>query len=299
MAGVDMAKPNQVSTGANAVLPLAPLEYDVQWANNMVRILNFTQQQMQNPGSSRCSELTVTDRDNDTQFIVNPQELTETLTMLAKNLPASSTNLVDQQIWHDGELVKITPAGAPASELHVTTLYAVTGNITTVNSTTGNITTINSTTGNITTVNATTGTITTINSTTGNITTVNADTGNIDTLNSDTGTITTLNSTTGNITTLNTTTGTITTLGSTTANISTGNITTLNTTTGTITTLGSTTANIGTGNITTVNSTTTNATYLNGVATVSDYLRLNSIPTSPSGPSGTVWRDGSGYLRIV
>lgn len=289
-----MARPNQTSPGAFAVLPLPPLEYDVQYFNNLIRILTFTLQQVQTPGPSRTNELTVTDRDNDTQFIVNPQELAEVLTILATNLPTSSTDLPDNQIWHDGELLKITPAGAPASELHVTTLYATTGNITTVNSTTGNITTVNSTTGNITTINSTTGTITTINATTGNINTLNTTTGTITTLGS-----TTANIGTGNVTTLNTTTGTITTLGSTTANIGTGNITTLNTTTGTITTLGSTTANIGTGNITTVNSTTTNATYLNGVATVSDFLRLTSIPTSASGPSGTVWRDSSGYLRIV
>ena len=58
---------------------------------------------------SRCNTLTVTDRDRDTQFIVNPQELTETLTLIAKNLPTNSTGLVTGQIWNDSGTLKIIP----------------------------------------------------------------------------------------------------------------------------------------------------------------------------------------------
>lgn len=104
-----MAKPNQVSPGANAVLPLPPLEYDVQYFNQLIRILNFTFQQMQNPGLVRGNELTISDRDEDTQFIINPQEATETLTILAKNLPTSATGLVKNQLWNDAGTLKIIP----------------------------------------------------------------------------------------------------------------------------------------------------------------------------------------------
>lgn len=104
-----MAKPNQVSPGAFATLPLPPLEYDVQFMNQIVRILTFITRQIQNPGPINTDQLTVSDRDRDTQFIINPQELTETLTIIAKNLPTSSTGLVKGQIWNDAGTLKIIP----------------------------------------------------------------------------------------------------------------------------------------------------------------------------------------------
>jgi hypothetical protein len=100
-----MAQPARVAL--SAVLPLPPLEYDPQYFNNMVRILNFFIQQLQRGGPIQGSELTVSDRDKDTQFIVNPQELTEVLTIIATNLPTSSTGLAPGQIWNDSGTLKI------------------------------------------------------------------------------------------------------------------------------------------------------------------------------------------------
>lgn len=97
----------KTGTALSAVLPLPPLEYDVQYMNNMVRILNFFIQQSGNPGLVKGNALQVSDRDEDTQFIINPQELTETLTILAKNLPTSSTGLVKNQLWNDAGTIKI------------------------------------------------------------------------------------------------------------------------------------------------------------------------------------------------
>lgn len=102
-----MAKPNQIAPGAFAVLPLPPLEYDVQYQNQIVRVLNFMMQQINNPGPLNSNELTISDRDRDTQFIVNPQELTETLTMIAKKLPTSATGLAVGQIWNDSGTLRI------------------------------------------------------------------------------------------------------------------------------------------------------------------------------------------------
>ena len=102
-----MAKPNQTAPGAFAVLPLPPLEYDVQYQNQIVRVLTFILKQIQNPGPVKTDNLTVTDRDEDTQFTVNPQELTETLTIIAKNLPTSATGLAVGQIWNDSGTLKI------------------------------------------------------------------------------------------------------------------------------------------------------------------------------------------------
>lgn len=94
-------------TALSAVLPLPPLEYDTQYFNNMVRILNFFIQQVNNPGLVKGDALTITDRDRDTQFIINPQELTETLTMIATNLPTSATGLAVGQIWNDSGTLRI------------------------------------------------------------------------------------------------------------------------------------------------------------------------------------------------
>lgn len=97
----------KTGTSLSAVLPLPPLEYDVQYMNNLVRILNFFIQQVQNPGLVKGDALTITDRDADTQFRINPQELTETLTMIATNLPTSATGLAVGQVWNDSGTLRI------------------------------------------------------------------------------------------------------------------------------------------------------------------------------------------------
>jgi len=99
----------KTGTSLSAVLPLPPLEYDVQYMNNIVRILNFFIQQVGNPGLVKGDALTITDRDRDTQFILNPQEVTETLVWTITNLPTSSTGLVSGQVWNDSGTLKIVP----------------------------------------------------------------------------------------------------------------------------------------------------------------------------------------------
>ena len=39
------------------VLPLAPLEYDIQFQNNLVRLVNYFIEQVNNPGDVRCTSL--------------------------------------------------------------------------------------------------------------------------------------------------------------------------------------------------------------------------------------------------
>jgi hypothetical protein len=97
----------KTGTSLSAVLPLPPLEYDVQYMNNLIRILNFFIQQVNNPGLVKGDALQISDRDEDTQFIINPQELTETLSIIAKNLPTSSTGLVKGQLWNSAGTIKI------------------------------------------------------------------------------------------------------------------------------------------------------------------------------------------------
>lgn len=100
-----MATPTKPAV--SAVLPLPPLEWDVQWANNMVRILNFFIQQSANPGLVQGNALTVQDRDKDTKFTLNPNEQNETLIWIITNLPTSATGLAKGQVWNDAGTLKI------------------------------------------------------------------------------------------------------------------------------------------------------------------------------------------------
>ena len=99
----------KTGTALSAVLPLPPLEYDVQYMNNMIRILNFFIQQVGNPGLVLGNALTIEDRDKDTQFILQPNEERETLIWIMKNLPTSSTGLISGQVWNDAGVLKIIP----------------------------------------------------------------------------------------------------------------------------------------------------------------------------------------------
>lgn len=100
---------NKTGTPLSAVLPLPPLEYDVQYMNNIVRILNFFIQQVNNPGLVLGNALAIEDRDKDTRFTLQPNEERETLIWIMKNLPTSSTGLVSGQVWNDSGTLKIIP----------------------------------------------------------------------------------------------------------------------------------------------------------------------------------------------
>ena len=65
------------------VLPLAPLEYDVQYVNNLIRLLNYFIEQQDNTGSIRGSTITLT------------------------NLPTSSTGLSPGSVWNNAGTLKI------------------------------------------------------------------------------------------------------------------------------------------------------------------------------------------------
>lgn len=70
------------------VLALAPLEYDTQYLNMIVRQLNYYMQQHANPGAIAGSTLTLSD------------------------LPTSATGLPSGSVWRDvgaGNVLKIVP----------------------------------------------------------------------------------------------------------------------------------------------------------------------------------------------
>jgi hypothetical protein len=98
-----MANNNQNNA---AILPLPPLEYDVQYFNNMVRILNFWVQQQQTPGNMRGTAISLTPN-NRAQTSVAPDVVFDTLTdpkyttAIIKSLPTSATGLESGQVWVD------------------------------------------------------------------------------------------------------------------------------------------------------------------------------------------------------
>lgn len=99
---------NQSGTALSAVLPLPPLEYDVQYFNNMVRILNFFIQQVNNPGQIRGSALYLSDGDPDGDVIIDTRAMNPDQTkFIVLELPTSATGLEVGQIWNDSGTLKI------------------------------------------------------------------------------------------------------------------------------------------------------------------------------------------------
>lgn len=100
-----MANRNNVPS---PVLALPPAEYDAQYFNNMVRLLNYFIQQQDNPGSIRCSKLEVSDGDADVDVSIdamaNDNDITE---IILRELPTSATGLVQGQVWNDSGTLKI------------------------------------------------------------------------------------------------------------------------------------------------------------------------------------------------
>lgn len=77
-----MANANRVP---DPVLALAPLEYDVQYLNMIVRQLNYYIQQQANPGAVQATTLNLS------------------------QLPTSSTGLASGDVWNDSGTLKIVP----------------------------------------------------------------------------------------------------------------------------------------------------------------------------------------------
>lgn len=97
----------QTAPPLSAVLPLPPMEYDTQYMNTLVRVLNFFIQQLNNPGPLQGSTLTVQDKDRKVTFEVNPQLTSGVLTIIAPHLPTSSTGLAKGQLWNNSGVINI------------------------------------------------------------------------------------------------------------------------------------------------------------------------------------------------
>ncbi len=90
------------------VLSLPPLEYDAQYFNNMVRLLNYFITQQDNPGNMRGSKLEISDGDPDVDFLVDSKANDNViLKLVIRELPTSATGLEQGQVWNDSGTLKI------------------------------------------------------------------------------------------------------------------------------------------------------------------------------------------------
>lgn len=102
-----MANNNRVPS---PVLALPPLEYDVQYMNNMIRLLNYFIEQQNNPGNIRGSALYLSDGDGpDADVTIDTMTSDDITTFIMAELPISATGLVSGQIWRNGSVLNIIP----------------------------------------------------------------------------------------------------------------------------------------------------------------------------------------------
>lgn len=100
-----MANKNNVPS---PVLSLPPLEYDIQYMNNLVRLLNYFIEQQDNPGNMRGSKLELSDGDQDPDVIMDAMASDLDITKIVfRELPTSATGLVQGQVWNDSGTLKI------------------------------------------------------------------------------------------------------------------------------------------------------------------------------------------------
>lgn len=96
-----MATPNTTNV-PSSILPLPPLEYDVQYMNLLVRVLNFFIQQQGVPGVVRGTELQLAGKDPDSKVTMRVTAYANDITeIIFTELPTSATGLKSGQLWRD------------------------------------------------------------------------------------------------------------------------------------------------------------------------------------------------------
>lgn len=100
-----MANRNNVPS---PVLSLPPLEYDPQYFNNMIRLLNYFIEQQDNPGNIRGSKIELSDGSQSANVIIDALADDTGITKVVLNdLPTSATGLEQGQVWNDSGTLKI------------------------------------------------------------------------------------------------------------------------------------------------------------------------------------------------
>ena len=105
------------SVPSPSVLPLPPLEYDVQYMNSLIRVLNFYIQQQANPGHLRGTDLVLSlTGSGATQAVASVEHIVDAANALVNktivnivSLPTSSTGLSSGDIWNNAGVINIIP----------------------------------------------------------------------------------------------------------------------------------------------------------------------------------------------
>ena len=101
-----MANNNSVPS---PVLPLPPLEYDVQYMDNLIRLLNYYIVQQGNPGNIRGSVLELSSGTVAPDVIIDTTSSNSVTKVVVLDLPTSASGLVTGQIWRNGSVLNIIP----------------------------------------------------------------------------------------------------------------------------------------------------------------------------------------------
>ncbi|CAB4180320.1 hypothetical protein UFOVP1043_23 [uncultured Caudovirales phage] len=101
-----MANNNRVPS---PVLPLPPLEYDVQYMDNLIRLLNYFIVQQNNPGNIRGSVLELSSGTVAPDVIIDTTASNSVTEFVVLDLPTSASGLVTGQIWRNGSVLNIIP----------------------------------------------------------------------------------------------------------------------------------------------------------------------------------------------
>jgi len=100
-----MANKNNVPS---PVLSLPPLEYEVSYFNNLVRLINYFIEQQDNPGNIRGSKIELSDGSQSTNVVIDAlADDTGITKVVLKDLPTSATGLEQGQVWNDSGTLKI------------------------------------------------------------------------------------------------------------------------------------------------------------------------------------------------
>ena len=91
------------------VLPLPPLEYDNQYMNNLIRLLNYYILQQGNPGNIRGSVLELSSGTIAPDVTIDTTASNSITKFVVLDLPTSATGLVTGQIWRNGSVLNIIP----------------------------------------------------------------------------------------------------------------------------------------------------------------------------------------------
>ena len=120
----------------NAVLPLPPLDYDVAYMNQLIRVLNLYFQQLNNPGLINGTALRLSSGDVDQDVLIDTMASNDITKFICAELPTSRslglvlnkvsiattgatvsvtipvtglTSLEPAQIWNNGGVLNIEP----------------------------------------------------------------------------------------------------------------------------------------------------------------------------------------------